>query len=103
MDDDVLYRTLKEPKGSSTVETRQIVVPTPYRRQVMALAHESLVGGHLAMKKTLDRITSNFHWPGISGDVTRYCRSCDVCQKIVPRGRATKVPLGEMPLMDEPF
>ena len=103
MDDDVLYRTLKEPKGSSTVETRQIVVPTPYRRQVMALAHESLVGGHLAMKKTLDRITSNFHWPGISCDVTRYCRSCDVCQKTVPKGRATKVPLGEIPLMEEPF
>ena len=39
--DGVLYRTLVEQRGSSQLESRQIVVPTTYRRQVMALAHES--------------------------------------------------------------
>ena len=53
------------------------------------------------MKKTMDRIIPNFIWSGISGDVTRYCRSCDVCQKT--RRLSLKVPLREMPLIGEPF
>ena len=69
----------------------------------MSLAHESIVGGHLAAKKTIDRITTSFHWPGITSDVTRFCRSCEICQKTVPKGKVTKVPLGEMPIMDVPF
>ena len=84
-------------------EVKQIVVPEIYRKQVMRLAHESIVGGHLGAKKTMYRITSNFHWPGVVADVTRFCRSCDICQKTAPKGRTCKVPLGEMPLMEEPF
>ena len=84
-------------------EVKQIVVPEIYQKQVMKLAHESIVGGHLGVKKTVDRITSNFHWPGVVADVTRFCRSCDICQKTAPKGCACKLPLGEMPLMEEPF
>ncbi len=36
-------------------------------------------------------------------DITRFCRSCDICQRTVPRGRVSKVKLGRMPLMDTPF
>ena len=70
---------------------------------MIKLAHEFIVGGHLGAKKTVDRITSNFHWPGVVADVARFCRSCDICQKAAPKGRICKVPLGEMPLMEEPF
>ena len=84
-------------------EVKQIVVPEIYRKQVMKLAHESIVGGHLGAKKTVDRITSNFHCPGVVADVTRFCRSCDICHQAAPKGRTCKVPLGEMLLMEEPF
>ena len=69
----------------------------------MSLAHESIVGGHLAAKKTTDRNNTRFLWPGITSDVTRLCRSFEICQKTVPKGKVTKVPLGEMPIMDVPF
>ena len=36
-------------------------------------------------------------------DVSGFCRSCDVCQKIVDKGTVTRAPLGEMPLIDTPF
>ena len=90
--DEVLYRISQNKLHG---EVRQIVVPELYRKQVMKLAHESIIGGHLGKKKTVDRITSNFHWPGVVADVARFCRSCDICQKTVP--------LGEMPLMEELF
>ena len=46
---------------------------------------------------------SNFYWPGIDGDVARYCHSCDVCQKTVSRGTVPKVPLQSFPVVDVPF
>ena len=54
-------------------------------------------------KKTLDKITSNFYWPGIHGDVTRFCRSCDICQRTIQKRKVPKVPLESMPLIDTPF
>ena len=73
----------------------QVVVPSEHRKRVMSLAHESIDAGHLAVKKTIDWITTSFHWPGITSDVTRFCRSYEICQKTVPKGMVTKVPLGE--------
>lgn len=32
-----------------------------------------------------------------------YCQSCDLCQRTAPKGRLTKVPLGEMPVIEIPF
>ena len=102
-ENEVLYRIFEQKRGTHTSETRQIMVPTQYRARVMELAHESIVGGHLSSQKTRDRITSSFHWPGITSDVARFCRSCDICQKTIPKGRITKVPLGSMPAIDTPF
>ena len=69
----------------------------------MEVAHDSILGGHLGGKKTLDRITSNFHWPGVAGDVQRYVQSCDICQRTIPKGRNVKVPLGDMPIIGTAF
>ena len=69
----------------------------------MEVAHDSIIGGHLGGKKTLDRITSNFHWPGVAGDVQRCVQSCDICQRTIPKGRNVKVPLGDMPIIGTPF
>ena len=41
--------------------------------------------------------------PGIQGDVTRFCKSCDVCQKTVNKGSVPKLPLQKIPLIDKPF
>ena len=32
-----------------------------------------------------------------------FCKSCDICQRTIQKGRVTKVPLGKMPLIDTPF
>ena len=61
------------------------------------------MGGHIGIKKTTDNIQSAFYWPGIQGDVTRFSKSCDVCQKTVSKRSVPKVPLEKMPLIDKPF
>ena len=57
----------------------------------------------MGIKKTVDKIQAAFYWPGLQKDVTRFCQSCDVCQKTVPRGKVPRVPLQKMPLVDLPF
>ncbi|XP_076435072.1 uncharacterized protein LOC143274949 [Babylonia areolata] len=97
----VMYRLFKKLSGGQTV--RQILVPADLRTPVMKLAHESIFGGHIGIKKTTDKIMAAFYWPGVHGDVARFCRSCDVCQKTEPKGKTPKVPLEKMPLVDRPF
>jgi hypothetical protein len=67
------------------------------------LAHDSILSGHCGIRRTLNRVTSNFFWPGVGKDVARYCRSCDICQKTVDKGRVGKVPLIPLPLVKVPF
>ena len=90
-------------QGGNTGEVKQVLVQEKYRNQLMKLAHEAIVGGHLGAKKTEDHILSSFYWPGVGVDVARFCRSCDACQKMTSEGKVTRVPLGEMPLIEEPF
>ena len=99
----ILTRYFYRDQGGVEEKLKQVVVPKPLRTRVLTLAHEAIMGGHLGAKKTLDRVTPNFYWPGIDGDVRRFCQSCDICQRTMPKGKVTKVPLGEMPLMDTPF
>ena len=47
----------------------QLIVPKQYRRDVMRIAHESIMAGHLATRRTVDRVTAEFYWPGIISDI----------------------------------
>ena len=97
---DVLHRYYTPYDGGKTV--KQLMVPKEQRKKVMSLAHDGLMSGHNGVKRTLDRVLSNFYWPCVSQEVTRYCHSCDVCQKTVKKGQG-KAPLGKMPRIDIPF
>ena len=87
----LLYRQFT--KGNKV--TLQLVVPEGFREKVLRLALETLL--------TLDRVLSEFFWLGGCGDVARFCKSCDICQRTIRKGRVTKVPLGKLPLIDTPF
>ena len=49
---DLLYRQFTQENKSSL----QLVVPSSFRQKVLKLVHESLMAGHLGIKKTLNRI-----------------------------------------------
>ncbi|MCG7875094.1 MAG: RNase H-like domain-containing protein [Candidatus Thiodiazotropha endolucinida] len=99
----IVYRKFKSPKVSMGKEFTQLVVPSKFRDMVLKLAHETILAGHMSTARTVSRVLSEFYWPGVQSDTKRFCRSCDICQRTVPKGRISKVPLGKMPLIDEPF
>ncbi|XP_062603479.1 uncharacterized protein LOC134265246 [Saccostrea cucullata] len=100
---ELMFRQYTTRTGGQDRVYTQLVVHAKFRDQVMKLAHDSLLAGHLGTQRTLARVTSEFFWPGMHSEVRRYCQSCDICQRTVHKGKIQKVPLERMPLIDEPF
>ena len=101
--DGLIYREFSSPSVRQGKTFLQVVVPKGLRPTVMSVAHDCIFSGHMGVQRTLDRVLSNFYWPGVHGDVVRFCRSCCVCQKTVDKGRVPPVPLSNVPLIDVPF
>jgi IS30 family transposase len=97
----ILYRTFSPSSGEAYV--KQVVVPEQQRQKVLLIAHDGLMSGHCGIRRTTERVLSNFYWPGVNSDVRRYCKSCDICQKTVQKGRQGVAPLISMPVISEPF
>ena len=55
----ILYRHTK--KGPN--QFKQLIVPESKRVEVLKLVHEGLLGAHMGIKKTRDRVTQEFYWP----------------------------------------
>lgn len=50
----------------------QLIVPKKFRTKVLALAHESLISGHLGTSRTNGRVLAELYWPGVQADVKRF-------------------------------
>ena len=50
----------------------QIVVPKIYRSEILRLAHETPMSGHLGVNKTYHKILNHFYWPSLKTDVSDY-------------------------------
>ena len=94
----LLYRVIKH--GEEEVE--QLLVPKPFRRVVLDLAHGHVMGGHLGVEKTQERITQRFFWPGLHAEVKEYCESCPECQMSAPSPHF-RSPLVPLPIIEVPF
>lgn len=82
----------------------QIVLPVPYRTEVLRLAHDNPLAGHLGVRKTYDRILRHFFWHGLKKDVVRHCQSCHFCQLVgKPNQTIPPAPLHPIPAIAEPF
>ena len=82
----------------------QIVVPTVHRREVLELAHDLRVSGHLGVRKTYNRVLQHFFWPGLKRDVAKWCKECHTCQLGgKPNQNIPQAPLHPIPAFDEPF
>ena len=89
--------------SSSDQERVQILVPSSLRARILSLAHDKPFGAHMGINRTLFRLLLSFYWPGVSGDVRKFCKSCDTCLKMKPKGKTPKVPLQTSQAFDKPF
>lgn len=82
----------------------QIVVPKIYRQEILSLAHETPLAGHMGINKTYEKILNHFYWPNVRKDVAEFCRSCHTFQLVgKPNQTIPKAPLKPIPAVEEPF
>lgn len=105
--DDVLMRKWRPPRRPASEDwtvVEQVVLPLRYRKEVMRLAHEAAMAGHLGVGKTEEKIMRHFHWPCMHRDVVEFVRSCHACQVSgKPNQKIPVAPLSPLPVVVEPF
>ena len=100
------WRPFDVPADDEWAVYYQIVVPKSYRHEILSIAHESPMSGHLdlGINKTYHKIINHFYWPGLKSDVSKYCKTCHTCQMVgKPNQTIPKAQLQPIPAFDEPF
>src|SRR6202142_4392493 len=56
------------------------------RRKIVSLHHDSTIAGHPGRWKTMELITRNYWWPGMTKFIIEYIKGCDTCNrtKVIP-------------------
>lgn len=81
---DLLYFT--GGKGKRRSSLRLYIPDTGTLRQTLLReCHDSMYSGHLGRDVTIERAQRLFYWPGMSGDIADYVRTCPTCQADKPR------------------
>ena len=84
---DLLYRKFSSPNVEQGKIFEQLIVPEQYRELVMQLAHESILTGHLSVTSSVNKVLSEYYWPGIYRDVKRFVQSWAVCKNVLHEGK----------------
>ena len=72
-------------KGELVIKEGKVYVPKDeeLRAEIIHLYHDVLAAGHGGQWKTVELVTRNYWWPGVTRDIGRYVEGCDLCQRIV--------------------
>lgn len=64
-----------------TVCSNEVTVPPEAARlEVIRENHDTPIGGHKGVTKTIERIRYKYQWPRLRADVERYVKTCRECQ-----------------------
>ena len=55
------------------------------RVEIIWLHHDTLIAGHGGQWKTVELVTRNYWWLGVTKEVKRYVEGCDQCQRMKNR------------------
>ncbi|GBN37248.1 Gypsy retrotransposon integrase-like protein 1 [Araneus ventricosus] len=84
-------------------KVRQVVLPKCKRDEVLRVAHEIPLAGHLGEQKTKQRIKYSFFWPEIKKDVKEFCQSCRQCQVRRAITYRDRIPIQPIVRPENPF
>lgn len=63
---------------------RKVLIPnnSALRQLLISEYHNTPIGGHAGIQRTLHRITSTFTWSGLKKNVRDFVNSCHICQTV---------------------
>ena len=84
--------------------TRDLVIAPGERiANIIAEAHGSLLGGHDSLEKTVQRILTNYWFPGIYPEVQFFIENCPVCQRLKKKSKVSNTLLKPLKQPDNIF
>ena len=99
---ETLYRRWEDVPSRGNDKRLQLVLPSNLANDVLSGLHNSPVGGHLGVSKTLDKVRSRFYWVGQRKDVEKWCNNCDKCCSRKSPSKSCRAPL-QTDLPQKPF
>jgi hypothetical protein len=74
----------------------RVVAPTRIQPMLLTSAHDSVLGGHYGVEKTLEKL-QDWMWWNMRADIKTWCENCVVCAQVNP-SPAIRMPLEKMPI-----
>ena len=65
---------------------------------VLGECHDSVLGGHLGVDKTLSLVQRGYYWPNMRDDVKAYVESCKLCQEYKSQNKSAAGLLQPLPV-----
>jgi len=87
----LLYK--KIPVNITSTNEYALVVPQIFRHELITLAHDNMMGGHMGCRKTKQRIEVYFFWPRMHKMISTHVRTCHTCQLVKPLKVKERQPL----------
>ena len=84
---------------ADNIHMAKLIVPEKYRKILLETVHDNLISGHLGVRKTNDRISTEFCFPKLSAYVSEYIRKCHESQMTAKKRTADRAPLYETPII----
>jgi transposase InsO family protein len=83
VDDQILRRAWFDNLGN---ESKQLlIVPRTLVGRILEYAHDNPMAGHFSERRTLARVKEHYFWSGLTDDVKRWYRGCEVCGARKPK------------------
>ena len=76
---------------------------TKLQQKIIAEFHDTPISGHMAAKKTLERLQRFFYWPRMDREVDMFCKSCLTCKRFKRRTVARPTGSQPYPIPDYPW
>jgi hypothetical protein len=89
----VLYQTWF-PNEDGQASKKQLMIPRVLRTEVLQQCHNAIMGGHLGMSKTLQKIKARFYWYGVTMSVKCHIQTCRICSANSKPRKKYRAPLG---------
>ena len=87
-------------EGDLMLKEGKMYVPrNKLRAEIIQLYHDMLAAGHRGRWKTVELVTRNYWWLGVTRNIGRYVEGCNLCQRMKNRMEevAGKLKLSEVP------
>ena len=84
-------------------EWRLCLPDIKYRETIIHENHDLAIAGHPGFVQTYNKIARSYYWPGMSKDIRKHTKECDICQRTKNTTQPPSGELNPLPISSRPW